>query len=128
MDSEVVLRSTIALGTWDQYVKRGAGRYGNALLQENETVALSDTHPHHHHHQYTAPRRASIALIGFLLIGGYYLVTEHRAHLLGIIPFLFLPLGLVMHRFMHGHGGTRTASDAAPSEAGIWPPSEGNPR
>lgn len=53
--------------------------------------------------------RANIVLIGFLAIGGFYLVTEHRAHLipyLGYWPFLLVLACPLMHLFMHGgHGG-----------------------
>jgi hypothetical protein len=88
----------------------------------------SDTH----HHRNSAPLRANIVLIGFLLIGGYYLVTEHRAHLVGFLPLL-LPLGLClgMHFFMHDHGHTHdgSAADTAPPEgASMQPPSQGTPR
>ena len=48
-------------------------------------------------------------LVGFLLIAGYFLVTEHRAHLGGALyylPFLLLLACPLMHVFMHhGHGG-----------------------
>ncbi len=54
---------------------------------------------------------ANIALIGFLAIAGFYLVTEHRAHLYGILPWLLLLACPLMHFFMHGshgvHGGHR---------------------
>ena len=43
---------------------------------------------------------------GFLLIAGFLLLTEHRAHLLGILPYLFLLACPLMHLFMHhGYGG-----------------------
>ena len=32
--------------------------------------------------------RASVVLIGFLAIAGFYLVTEHRAHVATAIPYL----------------------------------------
>lgn len=51
--------------------------------------------------------RASLVLLGFLAIGGFYLIAEHWAHLLGAAPLLLL-LGFCfgMHFFMHrGHGG-----------------------
>lgn len=91
-------------------------------------MALSDTDTRQHRNR--ALRRANIVLIGFLLIGGFYLVTEHRAHLYGILPFLFLPVCLVMHFFMHGHGhghgekhgGTSTPADTALPEAGSVKP------
>ena len=46
---------------------------------------------------------AGWVLIGFLAIGGFYLVTEHTAHLFGVLPFLLLLACPLMHLFMH-HG------------------------
>lgn len=50
--------------------------------------------------------RFGLVLIGFLIIAGALLLTEHRAHVLGLLiwlPILACPL---MHIFMHGgHGG-----------------------
>jgi len=64
-------------------------------------------------------RRANIVLIGFLLVGGFYLFTAHRAHLFGILPYLIFLACPVMHLFMHhghGHGGGHSAgTDAAAS-------------
>ena len=46
---------------------------------------------------------------GFLAIAGFFLFTEHRAHLLGALPFLLLLACPLMHLFMHrGHGGHGT--------------------
>ena len=46
-----------------------------------------------------------LVFLGFLAIGGFFLVTEHRAHAFGILPFLLLLACPLMH-FMHGgHGG-----------------------
>lgn len=46
---------------------------------------------------------------GFILVGGFFLITEHRAHLFGILPFLLLAACPLMHLFHHhgghGHGG-----------------------
>jgi hypothetical protein len=59
--------------------------------------------------------RANLALIGFLAIGGFFLVTEHRAHLipyLGYWPFLLILACPLMHLFMHGgHGGHGQGDD-----------------
>jgi hypothetical protein len=44
-------------------------------------------------------------MCGFLLIAGYYLLTEHRAHLWTVLPFLFILACPLMHLFHHhGHG------------------------
>ena len=46
--------------------------------------------------------------IGLLVLGAvaaYFLLSEHRAHFFGALPFLLLACPL-MHMFMHGgHGG-----------------------
>ena len=56
--------------------------------------------------------RVNWALIGFIAIAAYFLITEPRAHLDGVLyylPFLFLLACPLMHLFMHGghgdHGG-----------------------
>jgi hypothetical protein len=49
---------------------------------------------------------AGIALLAFLVIAAFFLWTEHRAHLLGVLPWLLLAACPLMHLFMHsGHGG-----------------------
>ena len=51
--------------------------------------------------------RYSISLIVFGAIAAYFLLSEHRAHSLGALPYLLLACSL-MHIFMHhgpaGHG------------------------
>jgi hypothetical protein len=50
--------------------------------------------------------RSGLVLCGFLLVGGFYLVTEHTAHLFGVLPFLLVLACPLMHLFHHhGHGG-----------------------
>ncbi len=40
-----------------------------------------------------------------LLVMSFYLLTEHRAHLFGALPYLLLLACLFIHLFMHrGHG------------------------
>jgi hypothetical protein len=49
--------------------------------------------------------RACLVLLGFLVIVGVLLFTEHRAHILGAL-FWLLPFAcLLMHMFMHGGHG-----------------------
>lgn len=57
-----------------------------------------------HEHQPLAGR-AKIAWIVFAAIAAFYLWTEHRAHLLGALPFLLLLACPLMHLFMHGGHG-----------------------
>ena len=46
--------------------------------------------------------------IGLIVLGGiaaYFLLSEHRAHFFGALPFLLLLACPLMHVFMHrGHG------------------------
>ncbi|MFZ5557466.1 MAG: DUF2933 domain-containing protein [Pseudomonadota bacterium] len=45
-------------------------------------------------------------LCAFIAIAGVLLFLEHRAHLLGALPFLLLLACPLLHFFMHGgHGG-----------------------
>ncbi|MEN8142625.1 MAG: DUF2933 domain-containing protein [Thermodesulfobacteriota bacterium] len=54
-------------------------------------------------HSFSGQR---IALILFIIIGGFFLWAEHRAHIMGALPYLILLLCPAMHFFMHsGHGG-----------------------
>lgn len=72
----------------------------------------------------------NLVLLGFLVVGGFFLIAEHSAHLVGAGPLLLLLLFCGgMHFFMHGahgsHGGhdgnagpgDRAADDGAPRDA-----------
>ena len=57
--------------------------------------------------------RAGLVLIGFMIITGALLFTEHRAHVLGVLIWLPLLACPLMHIFMHGghgHGGHASSS------------------
>lgn len=83
---------------------------------------------HHHHDDPNAapPFLKTLAgwvMIAFLAIGGFYLITEHTAHLFGFLPFAFLLACPLMHLFMHhGHGGghgDRASGDATKTETNL---------
>jgi len=51
---------------------------------------------------------AGICLGIVILVGGFYLLTEHTAHVFGALPYLLLLACPLMHVFMHHghrHGG-----------------------
>lgn len=50
--------------------------------------------------------RRGIVVLVFLAIIGFFLFTEHRAHLFGILPYLLLLACPLMHFFMHGRHGS----------------------
>ncbi len=62
--------------------------------------------------------RENWVLIGFLAIAGFYLVTEHTAHLFGALPYILLLACPLMHIFMHRghgrHGSQESASNESP--------------
>jgi hypothetical protein len=69
-----------------------------------------DAYDHSRHRRPAQTGRLSskwvIALIGFAVIAGVLLFTEHRGHVLGALIWLPLLLCPLMHMFMHGgHGG-----------------------
>jgi hypothetical protein len=49
--------------------------------------------------------RSGIVLLAFLAIAGFFVVTEHTAHLLGVLPYLLLFACPLLHFFHRGHGG-----------------------
>lgn len=62
--------------------------------------------------------RANWVLVGFMAVAGYFLVSEHWAHLVPVLPWLLLLSCPLMHLFMHhGHGGHSGGNDkAAPAD------------
>jgi hypothetical protein len=63
--------------------------------------------PEHTEHDSSAwSSRAKLAFGVFAIIAAYFLVAEHRAHVLPYLPLLLLAACPLMHVFMHGgHGG-----------------------
>lgn len=56
--------------------------------------------------------RAGLVTIAFLLIAAFFLLSEHQAQALGILPFLLLLACPLLHIFMHGgHSGHRKKPD-----------------
>ena len=62
--------------------------------------------------------RASLVLIGFLVIAGALLFTEHRAHVLGLLIWLPLLACPLMHVFMHGGHGHHGSNDQQNGQRG----------
>ena len=73
------------------------------------------THDEHQHDANRRSPRINWMLIGFLAIAGFFLLTEHRAHLLGVLPFLLLALCPLLHMFGHGGHGGHDGHDAEKS-------------
>ena len=49
--------------------------------------------------------RSGLVSIGFLAIAAFFLWEEHKAHLLGALPYLLFLLCPLLHFFHGGHGG-----------------------
>ena len=72
---------------------------------------------HDHAHAEQTDREGALPFwgsryaVGLLVIGAvamYFLLSEHRTHFFGALPFLLLLACPLMHMFMHGgHGGHR---------------------
>ena len=60
----------------------------------------------HSHENYSSGGRGYGRWVfwGFLLIAGYFLITEHRAHVFQFLPIVLLLACPLLHMF-HGHGG-----------------------
>ena len=62
--------------------------------------------------------KGGIVLVGFLIIAGALLFTEHRAHVLGLLIWLPLLACPLMHVFMHGGHGHHEGHDQQNNQRG----------
>src|SRR6266536_4174076 len=74
------------------------------------------------HNESAWRSRVKFVFLAFAVIGAFFLLAEHRAHVLPWLPWLFLAACPLMHVFMHhGHGahhhGGNGGSDGRPSAA-----------
>jgi hypothetical protein len=67
-------------------------------------------------HDHRMRKRGKIVLIGFLLVASFFLLTEHTAHFLGVLPYLILLACPLMHR---GHGGHQHGHEPGQAPAGL---------
>lgn len=51
--------------------------------------------------------RYGLTLAAFLGIAAFFLITEHKAHVLGFLPYLLLLACPLLHFFMHGRHGNQ---------------------
>ena len=61
-------------------------------------------HPEHNEESRRQRRYSRWVLTGFLLVAAFFLWEEHRAHFLGVLPYLLVLACPLMHLFHHGHG------------------------
>jgi hypothetical protein len=68
--------------------------------------------------------RYAIGLLAFGAIALAFLIAEHRAHVLGALPYLLLPAFVLLHVFMHaGHGSHgESREEPTPDRNGGAPP------
>jgi hypothetical protein len=77
-------------------------------------LPMESHHDEHRHREGLTAGRVAFGV--FLAIALFFLFTEHRAHLYGALPYLFVLACPLMHLFHHhGHGGHHHAgSDRRP--------------
>jgi len=66
-----------------------------------------------HDHGQDRPARShlrTIAVVGFFVVAGALLLSEHRLHALGFLPYLLLIACPLLHLMHGGHGGHRHGS------------------
>lgn len=69
-------------------------------------------HPEHQSRSWASP--TYIGLFGFLVVIAFFLITEHTAHLMGILPWLLLmacPLMHILHGHHHGDDGNNKGKE-----------------
>lgn len=76
---------------------------------------------HDHHAEEGAGRHSRMRWVfyGFLAIAGFLLLTEHRAHVFGVLPYLLLLACPLMHLFgHHGHGHKHHGDSSSKEDQG----------
>ena len=76
----------------------------------------SDHHDHQDHRDHRGAHAGRWVFLGFALVAGYFLFTEHRAHLFGVLPYLLVLACPLMHLF-HRHGGHGHCGHAKPDHS-----------
>jgi len=75
--------------------------------------------------------RGGVALVGFVAIAGFFLLTEHTAHVFGVLPYVLILACPVLHFFMHSHhdkgGGSAGADHHEHSNQKPGPPNRDQP-
>lgn len=64
-----------------------------------------------HDETHNTGRRGRWVFLGFAAVAAFFFFTEHRAHVLGLLPWLLLAACPLMHVFMHGGHGHRHGPD-----------------
>jgi hypothetical protein len=54
-----------------------------------------------------------LVLLAFLAVAAFFLMTEHRAHVLGALPYVLVLLCPLLHLLMHGRYGSGHAGHGA---------------
>lgn len=65
--------------------------------------------------------RSGLVLLAFLAIAGFFLVTEHTAHVLGVLPYLLLLACPLLHMLHRGHGGRHGGHGSHGGDGGTRP-------
>ena len=68
-------------------------------------------HQHQTRQGMSVQSKAGLVFVGFLIIAGALLFTEHRAHVIGLFVWLPLLACPLMHMFMHGGHGHHGSHD-----------------
>ncbi|MDO8769196.1 MAG: DUF2933 domain-containing protein [Burkholderiaceae bacterium] len=75
--------------------------------------------------------RYGLGLVVFGAVAAYFLLSEHRAHFLGALPYLLLLACPLMHVFMHhgrgGHGRHPGFGEQVADPAKLGKPNQGDP-
>ena len=72
-----------------------------------------------HGETHKTGRRGWWVFLGFAAIAAFLFFSEHRAHALGLLPWLLLAACPLMHLFMHGghgHGHGSAGSEESDRE------------
>jgi len=88
---------------------------------------MTESHSHGGKRQFGNASR--LVFFGFVAIAAYFVIAEHRAHVLPFLPFLLFALCPLLHFFHHaGHGSSSDESRDDSLHPGVPPASGGRSR
>jgi hypothetical protein len=76
----------------------------------------SDSDNHQHRESWLFSRTGVVTVCALAILG-FLVYTGHSAHLLGLVPYLFILACPLMHVFMHGGRHHHAAKDDGKSES-----------
>jgi hypothetical protein len=104
----------MAARRYRRVLNTATGKPGETFISLEREINMNTGHKHHQSDAGSGRFRwGLLAAIGVIL---YFLLTEHKAHFIGFLPYLLLVACMLIHVFMHGGHGDHGAGTDDPND------------